>query len=100
MNTQVKNIYIHVIASIFMLICAFILLYTCIYVYVGVFWLAFGFILHQFISLYMHICRPYMHILGLEIVYMAHRYIFGKLICLFACLFFAAYMQIYANVCK
>ena len=51
MHIQVeKHIYIYHIRHIepvYMFICAFMILYTCIYVYIGVFWLAFGLALHQ-----------------------------------------------------
>ena len=41
-----------------------------------------------------------MHILGLETVYLAQKYIFSVIICLFAYLFCAEYMQMYANIFK
>ena len=47
MQIQVVNTDMHLIASIGMLIYAFILLYTCICVYIGVFWLVYSPILHH-----------------------------------------------------
>ena len=52
------------------------------------------------LSLYMHIFRPYMHILGLEKIYIDHIYMGAVFICLFACLVDAIYMQMNANACS
>ena len=45
MNIQVLNIYKYFLSFIGMFLCAFVLLYTCIFTYIGVFWLAFCLIL-------------------------------------------------------
>ena len=45
-HMQVENISMNLIATIEMFICIFILLNTCIFAYIGMFWLAFGRVLH------------------------------------------------------
>ena len=52
------------------------------------------------ISLYMYIFRPYMHILGLETVYIALLHMFGMLIWLFLCFYLTVYVRLCAKVCK
>ena len=39
---QVTKTHMHFIAPTFMFICEIILLYICVYMYIGLFWLAFG----------------------------------------------------------
>ena len=41
-----------------------------------------------------------MHILGLTNIYIDHIYMFSVFIWLFECLIDAAYVQMYANICK
>ena len=50
--------------------------------------------IQEYLSLYMHISRPYMHILDLINIYIDYIYIYSVLFFLFACLFYDEYMQI------
>ena len=45
--------------------------------------------------IYAYIYRLHMHLLSLGIVYVAHKYLFGAPMFLFACLFGAAYMEMH-----
>ena len=63
-------------------------IYTYIYIYL---YICSSVCVQECLLLYMHICRPYMYILGLENIYMDHIYTFSMLFGLFACLVDAAY---------
>ena len=41
-----------------------------------------------------------MHVLGFATVYVAHIYMFTALIYIVTCIYYAACMQTYANICK
>ena len=51
-------------------------------------------------SLYMRICRVYVHILSLANIYIGYIYIYSMFVYLFACLLKVAYVQIGVNECK
>ena len=72
-------------------------IYIYIYIYI---YICSSICVQEYLLLYMHICRPYMHILGLEYIYIDHIYIFSRFICLFSCLVDDEYMQIGATKCK
>ena len=48
----------------------------------------------------MHICRVYIHILSLANICIGYINMFFMLICLFTCIFNAAYVHISENQCK
>ena len=48
MHIQAENIFIHFFTSIFRLICVYMRLCKCIYAYIGVYWLAFGLLIHHY----------------------------------------------------
>ena len=73
--------------------------HTHIYIYIYVY-ICSSLCAQQCLSLYMHIYRLYMHILGLKSIYMNHIYLFFVLIHLLACLVDAECMQMCAKKCK